>query len=346
MLLHGTDDGMYSLPNAGRPPDPRYAGGSEIVDRVSITAGAGADFGDVGLPETHPEDLGRMISGRSRLRFWGVRGTLPVPGYRSLKYGGNTSCVSLELPNGELFVFDAGSGIKELSSFLGHEKPVHGRIFLSHPHWDHINAFPFFAPLYVDGNEFEILGAAQGSISVKDLISAQMDGVYFPITIQQFCARIRFRDLDEGSFQIGGAEVSTLRLSHPGSCLGYRVRYEGRSICYVTDNELFSPGSPRHSEEYVGRLVEFVRDADALITDTTYSDEEYGPKEGWGHSCVSQVAALADRADVRTLFIFHHDPDQTDEDIDRKHEACVKALRDLGSTTECIAPKERDDFSF
>jgi phosphoribosyl 1,2-cyclic phosphodiesterase len=304
----------------------------------------GPGVGDTTRVETMPDGLGRVIQGRLRLRFWGVRGTLPVPGYKSLKYGGNTSCVSLELPDDRWFVFDAGSGIKELSNSLDRGRAFAGKIFISHPHWDHISSIPFFAPLYVEGNEIEILGAPQGNLSVHDLISAQMDGVYFPITMKEFAAQLAFRDLGEGGYRIGGAEVSTMLLCHPGSCLGYRLSYEGRTICYVTDNELFLPSSERYSEEYFVRLTEFVRGADVLITDATYLDDEYLDKEGWGHSCIRRVADLAHRAEVRTLFIFHHDPDQTDEDIDLKHETCVRLLEQRGSATECVAPKERDDF--
>ncbi len=317
--------------------------------RIECAAASASDVGGVighaTRPQPIPGDLGRMLAGRLRLRFWGVRGTLPVCGYKSLKYGGNTSCVSLDLPDEELFIFDAGSGIKELSGRLGRGRSLRGRILISHPHWDHINALPFFAPLYVPGNEFEVLGAAQGGLTVRDIVSAQMDGVYFPITIQEFTAQIGFRDLDEGSYRIGSAAVSTLRLSHPGVCLGFRVRCEGRTVCYVTDNELYPPGSKRHAADYIRRLTDFVRGADALITDTTYSDEEYRSKEGWGHSCVGQVVELAHRAEVRTLYLFHHDPDQTDEDIDRKQEDCVRLLEERGSMTECIAPKERDEFT-
>jgi phosphoribosyl 1,2-cyclic phosphodiesterase len=299
-----------------------------------------------GMTLTEPSEQGPSprLQGRIELQFWGVRGTLPVPGYNSLRYGGNTSCVSLGFPNGELFIFDAGSGIRALARRLEAEKELHARIFLSHPHWDHINALPFFSPLYSSGNVIEILGPPQGSLKVRDLVAAQMDGVYFPITVQQLAAQLEFRDLGEGRYHVGGADVATLRLSHPGVCLGYRVRYEGRTVCYVTDNELPYRSSSRYSPEYVLRLTEFVRGADALITDTTYLDEEYPAREGWGHSCVGRVAELAHDAAVRSLYLFHHDPDQTDEDIDRKRDDCQRQLEERGSETVCVAPREGDRF--
>ena len=117
-----------------------------------------------------------------------------------------------------------------------------------------------------------------------------------------------------------GVSVKTMLLSHPGNCLGYRIEYHGRSICYVIDNELYLPESPFYNRAYVEKLADFVRDADILITDTTYTDQEYESKVGWGHSCVSQVIDLADRANVKALHLFHHDPDQYDDDIDDKLE--------------------------
>jgi phosphoribosyl 1,2-cyclic phosphodiesterase len=177
------------------------------------------------------------------LTFWGVRGTLPVANQRAYRYGGNTSCVTLEFPKGQLFIFDAGTGIKELSDALmkQNRRNIAASIFISHPHWDHINALPFFAPLYARGNAFEILGAAHVHKTMEELISAQMDDVYFPITMKEFGAQIKFRDLNEEQIEVEGISVCTMLLSHPGNCLGYRIDYNGRSVCYVTDNELFCP---------------------------------------------------------------------------------------------------------
>ena len=129
-------------------------------------------------------------------------------------------------------------------------------------------------------------------------------------------------------------------LSHPGYCLGYRINYNGRSICYITDNEMFPEDNAYHDGAYNKKLEDFVRDADALITDSTYFDEEYTRRIGWGHSCISEVTRLAHNANVKTLYLFHHDPDQTDDDIDNKLETVSNALRELNSDTICIAPRE------
>lgn len=291
---------------------------------------------------TFVEKIHRILEDRMEMTFWGVRGTLPVPGEKSLKYGGNTSCVSVEFARGQFFIFDAGTGIKGLSDYLISQKRVQmeAKIFISHPHWDHINALPFFAPLYVQGNEFEILGASHGDITMREMISAQMDGVYFPIRIKQFGARVYFRNLGEEKFTCDGITVSTKLLNHPGKCLGYRVDYKGRSLCYITDNEMDLETSEFYNPFYVKRLAEFIDGCDALITDCTYMDEEYPSHIGWGHSCVGEVAKLAHQGNVKKLYLFHHDPDQTDGDIDRKFAQAKQVLAELGSSVECLAPTE------
>ncbi len=310
------------------------------------------DFGAHGYirkpvnPETFIDKIRRIFEDRIDMRFWGVRGTLPVSGEKTLKYGGNTSCVTLEFPRQQFFIFDCGSGIKNAGDWLKtqNRKRINFKIFISHPHWDHINAFPFFGPLYHQGNEVEVLGANQGDISMRKIVSAQMEGVYFPITFSEFASRVYFHDLEEETLQVDGITVKTKLLSHPGKALGYRVEYNGRAICYITDNEMFVETSDFYDPHYEKRLAQFVAGADALITDTTYTDEEYKTKEGWGHSCVSKVVNLADMAAVKTLYLFHHDPDQYDDDIDRKHEDALAMLRKRRSKTKCLAPREGQAF--
>ena len=143
-------------------------------------------------PKKIVTQLLRIIEDYIELTFWGVRGTLPVPGEQAIRYGGNTSCISLEFPKGNLFIFDAGTGIKSLASQLmnANRSEIEAKIFISHPHWDHINALPFFGPLYVQGNEFAVFGPAHGDITVRELIAGQMDGVYFPIQIKEFGATV------------------------------------------------------------------------------------------------------------------------------------------------------------
>jgi CheY-like chemotaxis protein len=293
--------------------------------------------------ETLLESILEILSNRVRIAYWGVHGTLPTPGPAFTRYGGNTPCVSVEIGGEPLYIFDCGSGIKRLSDHIMQTMGTQrfsARIFVSHTHWDHINTVPFFQPLYQRGNEIEIFGPYQGDLTIERAISAQMESVYFPVTVREFGARLVFRDLREETLDFGPVRINTMLLSHPGYCLGYRLSARGRSICYITDNELYLPSDRRHNPRYVEQLVAFVRGADVLITDTTYRDGEYPSKVDWGHSCVSQVAKLAARADVKRLHLFHHDIDQTDEVIDLKLREAREALQKAESKVECSAPAE------
>lgn len=296
--------------------------------------------------ETLLHSINEIVSDRIAVHYWGVHGTLPVPGPRYARYGGNTSCVSVDVGGEPLYVFDCGSGIKGLSDRIMTTPTTRfsARIFISHTHWDHINTVPFFTPLYLRGNQIEIFGPYQGNLTIERAISAQMESVYFPVTVREFGARLMFRDLREESLEFGPVRIDTMLLRHPGYCLGYKLTCRNRNICYITDNELYLPTHPQHDARYVQNLANFVRGADVLITDTTYRDHEYPSKVDWGHSCVSQVAELAARAEVKRLHLFHHDPDQTDDDIDIKLNETRAALERLGSKVVCEAPAEGSDL--
>lgn len=310
--------------------------------RHAMTLGADAFITKPLSPKAFVGQVRRIIEDRIHLTFWGVRGTLPVPGPHSVRFGGNTSCVSVEFARGPLLVFDAGTGIKVLSDHLMGRKQPHleVKVFLSHPHWDHINALPFFAPLYGQGNDIEIFGPCQGRTCVEEYLKGQMDGMYFPITAQEFCARSTYTNLREEVFRIEQAKVRTMLLNHPGHCLGYRVEYRNRAICYITDNELYPEDTGLRDQGYVNKLEAFVHGATALITDTTYMDDEYRRYVNWGHSSVGEVVSLAHRAQVETLYLFHHDPNQNDDAIDAKLALAHAQLDSLGSETKCVAPVE------
>lgn len=241
---------------------------------------------------TFANQVRRIIEDRIHLTFWGIRGTLPVPGPHSVRFGGNTPCVSMEFSRGPFLIFDAGTGIKVLSDHLLTRKQTNMdiKIFISHPHWDHINALPFFAPLYVRGNSVEILGPCQGQTCVENYIRGQMDGVYFPITAQEFGAQVKYTNLREETLAIEQrVTVRTMLLNHPGHCLGYRVEYQNHALCYITDNELYPENSGLRDQGYIDKLDAFIQGATALITDATYTDAEYLNHINWGHSPLSEV---------------------------------------------------------
>lgn len=289
------------------------------------------------------EDLHRALSllRRFELTFWGIRGTLPVPGAGTLKYGGNTSCLSVVIGHDRKFAFDAGTGMKALSDELARTdgSRFDGVILITHPHWDHLNSLPFFAPLYITGNRIRLFGPAQGRRSLRDLISDQMDGTFFPITVEEFRANVSYQDLLEGNYRIDGVSIRAKRLRHPGYCLAYRVTHRGRSFAYVTDNELGT--ALLDGDPFGADLIDFLHGTDVLIHDTTYFDEEYPGKINWGHSSVGQVTRLAHQAGVKHYYLFHHDPDHGDTEVERKLEVSSALLAEWGSSTRCHIAAER-----
>ena len=280
--------------------------------------------------------------GSMQLTAWGVRGTLPMPEQGFIKYGGNTSCYSLQFSPQHHMIFDAGSGIKTLGDQLlkSGKTRITADLMITHPHWDHINAFPFFKPLYIPGNIVRVHGCAQDDVGFERLMVAQMDGTYFPVTVREFGAQVSFHELGEQKIELEGIRVSTMLLKHPGHCLGYRVDHHGRSFCYITDNELYPVDSEFADEEFTHKLAEFCRGANVLVHDCTYFDNEYASKLHWGHSSLSEVCRLAHLAEVERLWIHHHDPDQNDDDNAPKLEFCTIALKELGRSTEAVLPSE------
>lgn len=280
---------------------------------------------------------------RMQVTAWGVRGTLPVPEEGYIGYGGNTSCYSLQLSAHRHLVFDAGSGIKNCGNALlkAGGKRIEADLFITHPHWDHINAFPFFKPLYVPGNTVRVHGVAQDEVGFEQLMVAQMDGIYFPVTVQEFGGTVTFHEIGEQEIRLEDVRVRSMLLKHPGNCLGYRVDCHGRSFCYITDNELYPDDSEFADEEFFERLADFCRGANVLVHDCTYFDEEYANgKVHWGHSPLGEVCRLASLAEAERLWIHHHDPDQSDDDIARKLDFCTAALERLGARTRAVLPRE------
>lgn len=277
------------------------------------------------------------------VQFWGVRGTLPVSGENSLRYGGNTNCVTLKIAD-DLFIFDAGIGIKKLGDHLvkSTSDNIHARVFISHPHWDHISGLPYFAPFYAAGNKFDIYSPCDEHTSVKELLFGQMDTVHFPVRPKQMLAKFKYHKLKEGTYDIDDVHIKTIKLNHPGICLGYRIEYNNKSFCYITDNELRLSNSKDFDLKSVEHLIDFISGTDLLIIDSTYTDEEYLKKISWGHSAISQVADVADKGKVKLLCLFHHDPCQNDDAIDLKLQTVQKLLNSRQSITQCIAPREGD----
>jgi phosphoribosyl 1,2-cyclic phosphodiesterase len=257
------------------------------------------------------------------LRFWGTRGSIPSPGPGTVRYGGNTSCV--EICSGETrLIFDAGSGIRALGASMFEEGPNSIHIFLTHFHWDHIQGFPFFRPLYDPEDVIRVVAPKQKEIGVKNLFAGQMGPIYFPVPFRFVAAKTEFEHLNQGSYEIDGIELDVMRVRHPSFVLAYRIRIGDAVVCFVPDNELEGDMYDELEPGFDSRIVDFVGDADVLIHDSMYTEEEYPGRRGWGHSTFEQSLRLAREGGVRELLFFHHDPMRTDDELD----AIVRRLQD------------------
>ena len=283
------------------------------------------------------------------VRFWGVRGSIPTPGPRTRRYGGNTSCV--EIRNDDtLIVCDAGTGLRELGVSLLRKLPRDGltvHLFLSHPHWDHIQGFPFFGPAYV-GNTTIYVYCPEGDQQNYRLLSGQMNNAYFPVSFSEMGAKIVPRTFKGDTVQAGSFTVKCFSQQHPGGSLGFRFEHQGRSVVYATDSELdqvlsdpeLPVSQPEAPRGLPSALVDSVRGADLLISDAQYLDEEYLTKVGWGHPRASTVVDLAGQSQVGMLALTHHDPMHSDRDTDAKVMVCSERSAALGYQTQVFGARE------
>jgi phosphoribosyl 1,2-cyclic phosphodiesterase len=255
-----------------------------------------------------------------KITFWGVRGTIAVPGASTLKYGGNTSCVEVKCA-GRHVVFDAGTGIAELGKKTD---TFHTDVLLSHTHLDHIQGLPFFRPLHTpDANVALWAGHLQPEYTVEDIMGHIMMSPVFPLTLNDVQSRVEFNDFMAGEDVINGGlndagiTIQTLALNHPDRATAYRLYCNGKSVCYVTDVE-------HKVGELDKDLVEFIKGADVFIYDSTYDDDDFAKYKGWGHSTWQQGARLADAAGVKTFVAFHHDPAASDDLLDERAKKLAK----------------------
>ncbi len=255
---------------------------------------------------------------RTRLKFWGVRGSIPTPGPTTVRYGGNTSCIEVRTED-QIIILDAGTGLRPLGQALIAEfngVPLKLTLLLTHTHWDHIQGLPYFLPVYRPQNRVRILGYEGARLGLENILTSQMESQFFPISLGDVAANVLIEELKDFDFQIGRVQVRACRANHPGHCVGYRLFGSGGSIAFFPDNELRSSRRNGAARANANReITEFLRGTDALIMDTQYDRGEYRRHLGWGHGCVDDVVAMALDAGVKRLFLFHHDPDHTDAKI-------------------------------
>lgn len=270
-----------------------------------------------------------------RIKFWGVRGSIAVPGPDTVNVGGNTSCIEVRCDK-RLLILDGGTGIRLLGQSLTPELPIEAYVFFSHVHWDHIQGFPFFSPAFIPGNRFHMYGGNNVTHTLEETLAGQMDYPSFPVTLNDMAARMSFHDLQEGQVvRIGDEdpiEVINTRGNHPNGVFAYRITHKNKALVYATDTE--------HYSVLDQKLERLAKNADLLIYDTMYLPEEYSgeaggmPKTGWGHSTFVHGVELAKAANVKQLVLFHHDPSHSDADV------AAKEKRAQALFPNCVAARE------
>jgi phosphoribosyl 1,2-cyclic phosphodiesterase len=285
-----------------------------------------------------------------KIRFWGVRGSLAKPGPATVRYGGNTSCVTVETAGGTLLVIDCGTGAHDLGQQLlrTRPQPLRGHILISHTHWDHIQGIPFFAPLFIAGNEWDFYAAQGFGESLRETLAGQMEYTYFPVTPEAFNASVRYHHLGEGSFRIGDALIHTRYLNHPALTLGFRIEADGASVVYACDHEPHQHEHAAHGDELVGEdreHAEFLRGADLVIHDAQYTAAEYPNKVGWGHSTFEYATRVCRAVGVKRLALTHHDPLRDDDSLDRLMRDLRARVAAEGGGIELFAAAEGREIS-
>jgi phosphoribosyl 1,2-cyclic phosphodiesterase len=300
-----------------------------------------------------------------RLRFWGVRGSVPCPGPRTVKCGGNTACLELRFGEaGRLVVIDAGTGIRELAAHVMKtdlpKGPIKTQLFLTHTHWDHIMGFPFFVPIFIPTTELEVYGPVTYEEDTLDkIVGGMLSYRYWPVRLTELASKIKYFNLKEGSRDLGdGLWLTTKYLNHPILVLGYRFEYQGKVLCTAYDTEPFQnmfdvpPDTPGYDAEAVKegaaaaeeenqKVRQFFEGADILVHDTQYTHREYkAGKVGWGHTSFEDAVNAAARAGVKRLLLFHHDPERSDEELERLERRIRAQVAERGSSLQVFIARE------
>jgi phosphoribosyl 1,2-cyclic phosphodiesterase len=251
-----------------------------------------------------------------RVKVWGCRGSLAVPGADTVRYGGNTSCVEVRGDGGEVLVLDAGTGMRPLGLQLAEEGVRTIHVLLSHLHLDHLQGLGFFRPLFESGADIHLWGPPSPVQSLAERIATYLSPPLFPVRLADIPATVTFHDAPEELVQIGGLQVRAALVTHQGPTVGYRIEADGRSVVYLPDHEpsLGMDLALQPTEWLSG--YDLAHAADVLLHDAQYGDDEYPGHVGWGHSAVGHVVAFARKAAVDHLVLFHHDPAHTDAEME------------------------------
>jgi phosphoribosyl 1,2-cyclic phosphodiesterase len=294
-----------------------------------------------------------------KIRFWGVRGSIASPGPKTVRYGGNTTCIEIRTDDNELLILDAGTGIFPLSQTLLAEMPLTANVLLSHTHWDHIQGLPFFVPNFIPGNTLRLHGAfdpISGS-GVEQAMSVQLQYSYFPVREAELKARIEYVTLmPEESLRIGSATITPFMLNHPVINFGYRIEAGGKSVFFTGDHEppqnIYAPGDADHAEyqqfldERDQAIVRAMQGVDVLIADSSYTAAEYPGKRGWGHGSFASSIDYARRAGARVLFCTHHEPTRSDDALEVVFAQALAAEAAPAAGLDIRLAREGETFTF
>ena len=275
---------------------------------------------------------------KMKIVIWGCRGSIATPGKDTLRYGGNSTCLEIRPREGGVIVVDAGSGIRLLGKKLIKDQTIDRiNMILTHAHWDHLSGFAFFLPVYFDRYTINVHGGPKALRSLRKYFSEQMDAPYFPIAFELLNANFKFGHECPERGTIGSIKYIPIHLNHPNGGYGFKFVENDKTFVFLTDNELGyeHPGGLTRD-----KYLEFCKGADLMIHDAQYTDEEYKITRGWGHSTYRDATLLALEAGVKKFCFFHHDPDRTDDDLDRQLEYCKNLISKTDAQIECYAAAE------
>lgn len=292
-----------------------------------------------------------------KIRFWGVRGSIPSPGHNTVKYGGNTTCIEILTDDNERIILDAGTGIFALSQALLREMPVTANVFITHTHWDHIQGLPFFIPIFIPGNTLRLYGAFDpvSGRGIEHAMEVQLQYSYFPVRADEMKAKIEYETLmPEQSVQIGSATITPTLLNHPVINFGYRIDCNGKSVFFTGDHEpyynIYAPGDEGYREygalieDKEKSIIEAMRGVDLLIADASFTTAEYPSKKGWGHGTFDSCADLAKKAGARIVYCTHHEPTRSDEELEREFEKALACRPRQEGDPECRLAREGEEI--
>ena len=265
-----------------------------------------------------------------KIKFWGVRGSIPSPGPNTQRYGGNTTCIEVRTNENDLIILDGGTGIFPLAQHLLKELPITAHIFNTHSHWDHIQGLPFFVPIFIPGNNLHLYGAFDpiSGAGPERIMNIQMQYSYFPVREAEIQSRMHYVTvMPHEVIKIGNTSITPTLLSHPVINFGYRIECDGKSVFFTGDHEpyynIYAPEDEGYAEyqalidEQSQAVVDAIKGADILIADSSYTMAEYPSKKGWGHGTFDSCIELAKATGVKILYCTHHEPTRSDDDLEK-----------------------------